>query len=349
MCRRHAPTRRAGDHKCSRRGRAGARCAGRERVGPPGRASRLTPSVREPDDRGPGAPGVRPPEAAGRVPEGDVMPLIPPRLNGAVAVATDVLRHLPFGPRLVTSAFVSLLANATPPRPRPFTLAGDYTSWISLTDRSFSGRHLPVAAEGTAAADRGRGARAVPAAPRPGDAVGRHQRAVPALRPVVHRQLPADRPHRLAEEHLHPGDRLLPDLRTLGAEDPAAAVDGGRPAEVPADRRPGVPAVPVRAHARAARMRSSRSSRASTTRTGCSTSCWRGRPTGRRTSSSPSGLEHGNSTVGSTALDVLFLREHNRIAGAAGQGVRTRAREPRLGPPDDASRTWTSGSSRPRG
>jgi prostaglandin-endoperoxide synthase 2 len=27
------------------------------------------------------------------------------------------------------------------------------------------------------------------------------------------------------------------------------------------------------------------------------------------------GLEHGNSTAGSTALDVLFLREHNRIAG----------------------------------
>ena len=71
------------------------------------------------------------------------MPLIPPALNGAVATSIDVLRHVPFGPRLVTSIFVSLLANATEPRPRPLTLAADYTSWVSLTDRSFTGRHLP--------------------------------------------------------------------------------------------------------------------------------------------------------------------------------------------------------------
>jgi prostaglandin-endoperoxide synthase 2 len=76
------------------------------------------------------------------------MPLIPPALNGTVAKVTDVLRHVPFGPRLVTSAFVSLLANATEPRPRPLTLAGDYTSWISLTDRTFTGRHLPPRAPG---------------------------------------------------------------------------------------------------------------------------------------------------------------------------------------------------------
>lgn len=73
------------------------------------------------------------------------MPLIPPALNDAVGVTIDVLRRVPFGPRLVTSTFVSLLANATEPRPRPLTMAGDYTSWISLTDRSFSGRHLPPA------------------------------------------------------------------------------------------------------------------------------------------------------------------------------------------------------------
>ena len=73
------------------------------------------------------------------------MPLIPPALNDAVGVTIDVLRRVPFGPRLVTSTFVSLLANATEPRPRPLSMAGDYTSWISLTDRSFSGRHLPQA------------------------------------------------------------------------------------------------------------------------------------------------------------------------------------------------------------
>ena len=76
------------------------------------------------------------------------MPLIPPALNRPVAIATDLLRHVPFGPRLVTSAFVSLLANGTPPRPRPFTLAADYTTWVSLTDRSFTGRHRPVAPAG---------------------------------------------------------------------------------------------------------------------------------------------------------------------------------------------------------
>src|SRR4051812_32083388 len=77
------------------------------------------------------------------------MPLIPPALNDSVGKLIDVLRHVPFGPRLVTSTFVGLLANATEPRPRPLTLAGDYTSWISLTDRSFSGRHLPPAPAGT--------------------------------------------------------------------------------------------------------------------------------------------------------------------------------------------------------
>src|SRR4051794_18529012 len=79
---------------------------------------------------------------------GNDMPLIPTALQKPIAVAVDVLRHVPFGPRLVTTGFVALLANATAPRPRPLTMVGDYTSWISLTDRTFTGRHLPPAPSG---------------------------------------------------------------------------------------------------------------------------------------------------------------------------------------------------------
>lgn len=44
------------------------------------------------------------------------------------------------------NAFVlDRLASRTAPRPHPFSLASDYTSWKSLTDRSYTGRHLPNA------------------------------------------------------------------------------------------------------------------------------------------------------------------------------------------------------------
>jgi prostaglandin-endoperoxide synthase 2 len=41
--------------------------------------------------------------------------------------------------RMVTNRF----GYATTLRPRALSLASDYTSWLSLTDRSYSGRHLP--------------------------------------------------------------------------------------------------------------------------------------------------------------------------------------------------------------
>lgn len=47
---------------------------------------------------------------------------------------------------LVSRLVINQFAYATTLRPRALSLASDYTSWQSLTDRSFSGRHLPPAA-----------------------------------------------------------------------------------------------------------------------------------------------------------------------------------------------------------
>ncbi len=47
--------------------------------------------------------------------------------------------------RLISDIFVNWQAYATNPRPRPFSMASPYTTWQSLTDRTFTGRHLPEA------------------------------------------------------------------------------------------------------------------------------------------------------------------------------------------------------------
>ena len=51
------------------------------------------------------------------------------------------LRHL------ISDFYINMQANSAPPRPRPFSMASSYTTWRSLTDRSFTGRHLPEAEE----------------------------------------------------------------------------------------------------------------------------------------------------------------------------------------------------------
>jgi prostaglandin-endoperoxide synthase 2 len=62
---------------------------------------------------------------------------------------------IPFVKELVNNFATNLLASSTTPRPRPYSLWSsdpnpqgeitDYTSWPALTNKKFSGRHLPPA------------------------------------------------------------------------------------------------------------------------------------------------------------------------------------------------------------
>jgi prostaglandin-endoperoxide synthase 2 len=54
-------------------------------------------------------------------------------------------RQYPPLARWLTKVLVNLKCYATAPRPRPFSMAADYTTWTGLTNRHYTGRHLLVA------------------------------------------------------------------------------------------------------------------------------------------------------------------------------------------------------------
>src|SRR3954452_16669005 len=56
-----------------------------------------------------------------------------------------VERHPPVH-RVVNAALISRSILKIPTRPNPLSTRGDYTSWASLTDRTYDSRHLPPAA-----------------------------------------------------------------------------------------------------------------------------------------------------------------------------------------------------------
>jgi prostaglandin-endoperoxide synthase 2 len=60
----------------------------------------------------------------------------------AATFLAGVVGNFPALRTLVSHFAIDKFADATPPRPRPFSMVAPYTTWRSLTDRTYSGRHL---------------------------------------------------------------------------------------------------------------------------------------------------------------------------------------------------------------
>jgi prostaglandin-endoperoxide synthase 2 len=216
--------------------------------------------------------------------------------------------------RLVSRAVINKFGYATTLRPRALSLASDYTSWLSLTDRTFSGRHLPPATAAQQAA-----------LPPEADVVAlyRRERMTPATDTSVmfmfFAQWFTDSFLRTSltdyrkNESNHEIDLCQIYGRNIDATNLLRSGQGGRlksqliegeeyPEFLFAPRAAGQPAVfkPQfeglfdQAFITDVILRSA--------------------PEQQTDTFFAVGLEHGNSTIGNTVMNIVFLREHNRVA-----------------------------------
>jgi prostaglandin-endoperoxide synthase 2 len=217
--------------------------------------------------------------------------------------------------RLVSRALINQFGYATSLRPRALSLASDYTSWLSLTDRTFSGRHLPPS---TAAQQAD--------LPPEADVVAlyRRERLTPATDTSVmfmfFAQWFTDSFLRTSftdyrkNESNHEIDLCQIYGRGIDATNLLRSSHGGglksqliegeeypeflfaaRPTGQPPVFKPEFEGLFDQAFITDVILRSA--------------------PEGQTDTFFAVGLEHGNSTIGNTVMNVVFLREHNRVAG----------------------------------
>ncbi len=217
--------------------------------------------------------------------------------------------------RLVSRSVINKFGYATTLRPRALSLASDYTSWLSLTDRTFSGRHLPPStlAEQTSL-------------PSEADVVAlyRRERLLPATDTSVmfmfFAQWFTDSFLRTSltdyrkNESNHEIDLCQIYGRNIDATNLLRSTQGGRlksqvingeeyPEFLFAPRAAGQPAAFKPEFEGLFDL------------TFVTDVILRSAPEQQTDTFFAVGLEHGNSTIGNTVMNIVFLREHNRVAG----------------------------------
>lgn len=246
---------------------------------------------------------------------GTTYPRLGPRPSALLPGVLDRFASVPGLRRLASTQFINFYAYATPPRPRALTLDADYTTWTGLNDPQFTGRHLPPASPEQVA--RWPDERAVAA-------LFRREEETPSTDTSVwfmfFAQWFTDSFLRTSREDFRRNTSTqnidLCQIYGLGARQTRMlrSGEGGRlksqlidgeefPTFLLADRVPGEPRAfkPEFAGLHDERF--------------VIDTILGGADDERSDTVFAVGLEHGNATIGNTVLNVLFLREHNRVAG----------------------------------
>ncbi len=246
---------------------------------------------------------------------------LPTFLSDHLPKVVGLVGRIPWLREGISRKAINGYCSATSPRPRAHSMAGDYTSWRGLTDRTFTGRHLPpcapLAQEGLPSEPE------VAALFRRGEEVKSTDTSVLFMffaqwftdsflrtahgegsfgRNTSNHEIDLCQIYGLSEDktHMlrsHRGGRLRSQLLD-GEEFPDLLLQ---------PRQPGRPLVFREDFAGLHDERF------------LIDVILGDAPDDRMDSVFAVGLEHGNSTIGSTVMNVVFLREHNRLAGVIQQ------------------------------
>ncbi len=215
----------------------------------------------------------------------------------------------------VSRSVINRFGYATTLRPRALSLASDYTSWMSLTDRTYSGRHLPPASD-----------EAIAKLPSEKDVVAlyRRERFVAATDTSVmfmfFAQWFTDSFLRTSltdwrkNESNHEIDLCQIYGRTINQTNVLRSFDQGRlkSQTINGEEYPEYLFEPRTGAGEALRFKPEFDGLFDPTF--ITDVILRGAPEEQKDTFFAVGLEHGNSTVGNTVMNIVWLREHNRLA-----------------------------------